>query len=89
VQTYEDPFSPQERNAYLLVEDLFRRAGLGTLAPRILEFAKAGYNQDTIELMLQDTEEYKTRFAANEARRAKGLRVLGAGEYLGLEEKYG
>jgi len=39
--------------------------------------------------MLQDTAQYKTRFAGNTARIAKGLSVLFPAEYLATEKSYG
>lgn len=77
-----------ERNAYEFLKRTFEGWGLGTLAPKILEFIQQGYDSDTIMLMLQDTSEYKTRFAGNDKRRAAGLPVLQPAEYLALERQY-
>lgn len=76
------------RNAYELLVRQFREFGLDSLAPKIMEFLIAGYDANTISLLLQDTDEYKTRFAANEDRRKKGLRVLSPAEYLSTEAAY-
>lgn len=78
----------KNRNAYEYLQRLFEGYGLGTLAPKILEYIQQGYDPDTISLMLQDTAEYKQRFAANDARRAAGMAVLSPAEYLGLERQY-
>lgn len=77
-----------QRNAYEYLKRTFDGWGLGSLAPKILEFIQQGYDADTIMLMLQDTNEYKTRFAGNDQRRAKGLPVLSPAEYLATERQY-
>jgi hypothetical protein len=78
----------EQRDAYSALRALFNSYGLGSLANNIYEYAKQGYGADTISLMLQDTKEYKERFAANEARRKKGLPVLSPAEYLAAESSY-
>ena len=49
---------------------------------------KNGYGADTISILLQDTPEYKKRFAANEARLKAGLSVLSPAEYISVENSY-
>lgn len=66
----------------------FELYGLGSLAGKIAEFVKQGYGDDTVALLLQETDEYKQRFSANEARRKAGLPVLSAREYLAAETSY-
>ena len=78
-----------QRDAAAAVTNLFTTYGLGSLAPKIMEYIKNGYSADTASLMLQDTSEYKTRFAGNTARLAKGLSVLSPAEYLATEKSYG
>lgn len=80
--------SNAERNAYEYLQRTFESWGLGSLAPKILEFVQQGYDPDTIMLMLQDTPEYKQRFAGNELRKKAGLAVLPPAEYLALERTY-
>lgn len=77
-----------ERDAYMAVQALFKSYGLDSLAGKIYDYVKNGYSGDTISILLQDSKEYKTRFAGNEARKAKGLPVLSAGEYLATEASY-
>jgi hypothetical protein len=77
-----------QNNAYEYLRRMFEGYGLGTLAPKILEMVQKGYDGDTIALMLQDTQEYKERFKANEERRKKGINVLSPGEYIALERQY-
>lgn len=79
----------QQRDAGVIVSNLFKQYGLESLAPKIAEYLKAGYNADAVSLMLQDTNEYKTRFAGNAARIKAGLSVLSPGEYLATEKSYG
>lgn len=77
-----------QKNAFTALNSLFTNYGLGTLAPKIVDFIKQGYSADTINLLLQQTTEYKQRFKANEVRRAKGLPVLSPAEYLATETAY-
>jgi hypothetical protein len=67
---------------------MFTGFGLGSLAGRIYDYAKQGYGSDTISLLLQDTPEYKQRFAGNDARTKAGLPVLSPAEYLSVESSY-
>jgi hypothetical protein len=78
----------EQRNAYEYLNRLFSGWGLEGLAPVILKYIQDGYDADTIMLMIQDTPEYKTRFAGNEQRKAAGLPVLPPAEYLALERQY-
>lgn len=85
---YDKLLTGENRNAYMALQSLFNNYGLGSLAPKIYEFAKQGYGADVISILLQDTSEYKTRFAANQARVAAGLPVLSPAEYLSTEQAY-
>jgi len=76
------------QNAITVLTDRFKRYGLASLVPKIRELAISGASEDTIALQLQETEEYRQRFSANEERIKKGLRVLDPGTYLGLEDRY-
>lgn len=78
----------EQRNAYETLKRLFEGYGLGTLSSKILEYVQQGYGPDTISLMLQDTPEYKQRFAGNETRRKNNLSVLSPAEYLEVERSY-
>ncbi|MFC8490721.1 hypothetical protein ACFUJU_07925 [Streptomyces sp. NPDC057235] len=77
-----------ERDAYLALSRQFEKFGLGSLAGKIYEYVKQGYGADVISLLLQDTKEYKERFAGNELRKKAGLAVLNPGEYLAAEASY-
>jgi hypothetical protein len=78
----------QERDAYAALTTLFNSYGLGSLAPKILSYLQNGYGSDTITILLQQTDEYKKRFAGNQARIANGLQVLTPAEYLSTEASY-
>lgn len=75
-------------NAYMVLLDMLRQWGLESLGPKVLEFLQNGYTESEIPVLLQDTDEYKARFAGNEARRKAGLSVLAPKEYLKTEETY-
>ncbi len=75
-------------NAIAVLTDRFTRYGLASLVPRIKQLAISGASESTITLQLQESEEYKTRFKANEDRIKKGLRVLDPSDYLNLEDDY-
>lgn len=75
-------------NAITVLTDRFNRYGLASLVPKIKELAIGGASEATITLQLQETEEYRQRFRANEDRIKKGLRVLDPGDYLAIEDDY-
>lgn len=78
----------QERDAYAALTTLFNQYGLGSLAPTILKYLQDGFGSDTITILLQQTPEYKARFAGNQARIKNGLQVLTPAEYLSTEASY-
>lgn len=71
-----------------IVNERFASYNLVTLATKIRELAIGGANEATITLALQQTDEYKQRFKANDTRMEKGLRVLSPSEYLTAEDSY-
>lgn len=71
-----------------MLADRFQKYNLTSLAPKIKELAINGANEATIMLELQETEEYKQRFRANQERVKKGLAVLDPGTYLRVEDGY-
>lgn len=86
-----DPFGGlegEDRDAYSAMLGVLREYGLESLAPTLFEFIQQGYSADTINVLLPNTAEYKQRFAANEARKQKGLPVLSPAEYLATERSY-
>ena len=67
----------------------FRSNGLETLAAALTGLVQQGYSGAALDLKLQDTDAYKTRFAGNAARKAAGKPVLSERDYLSTEAAYG
>lgn len=80
--------SGAHRDAYEALSALFDSYGLSSLAGRIYTYIQNGYSADTISLELQNTPEFKTRFAGDEIRRKAGLPVLNPADYLATEASY-
>jgi hypothetical protein len=78
----------RRESALVVLTDRFSKYGLASLVPKIKELITSGASEDTIALQLQDTEEYKLRFKANQDRIKKGLSVLDPSTYLALEDDY-
>ena len=85
---YDKLLTGSNRDAFLAIESLFKSYGLESLAGKIYGYVKNGQSADTISIELQDTPEYKQRFAGNEARKAAGIPVLSAADYLATESSY-
>src|SRR5690606_32920485 len=85
---YDKLLTGANRDAYMALNSMFKTYGLGSLASRVYDYVKNGYSADTITVLLQDTPEYKKRFAANEARQKAGLNVLSPAEYISTENSY-
>lgn len=85
---YLDALTGSQRDAFVALQAKFTEFGLGSLAPKIFSYIQNGYSPDTIALLLQDTQEYKQRFAGNELRKRQGLAVLSPGDYLATEASY-
>lgn len=83
-----DSLTGSDRDAAVALQTLFASFGLDTLGPKIIGFLKDGFSSDTISLLLQQTPEYKARFAANDARLRAGLPVLSPAEYISTENAY-
>lgn len=86
-----DPYGALEganRDAAVALTDLFKSYGLGSLAGQIVKMIQNGFSSDTIAIELQNTKEYKTRFAANDKRLKAGLPVLSPAEYISTERAY-
>jgi len=85
---YYQYLTGEQRDAFALLQNRFNEYGLGSLAPKIIDYLKNGFSADTISVLLQDTPEFKQRFSGNEIRRQKGLPVLSPAEYLSTEASY-
>lgn len=97
VSTGKNPYQPgttqydkfeERRSAFDILYNEFDAMGLGSLVKPLekLIIQDVGAQQFAIELRASD--EYKARFAANEERTKKGLRVLTPREYLTVEDSY-
>lgn len=89
--SYEDllgKLTGTQRDVATAVLALFKQYGLETLAGKIVNFVQQGFSADTIGVMLQETPEYKKRFAANDTRIKKGLSALSPAEYISTEKSY-
>lgn len=78
----------QRQSIISIMSDRLTRYNLTGLIPTIKRLAQEGATESTITLALQETEDYKRRFKANEDRIKKGLQVLTPAEYLNLEDGY-
>ena len=78
----------QRQSIVAVLTDRFQKYGLGSLINKIKDLAIDGATEATITLALQESEEYKTRFKANQTRIAKGLAVLSPADYLNNEDGY-
>jgi hypothetical protein len=78
----------RKENALANLTSTFSKYNLQSLIPKIKELVINGATESTIALELSETPEYKERFKANTARLAKGLAVLDAGTYIGMEDSY-
>lgn len=86
-----DPFgglSGEDRDAYVAITETLRAYGLESLSSTVLGYVQEGYNAATINVLLQNSDAYRQRFSANEARRQAGLPVLSPAEYLATETAY-
>jgi len=78
----------QRESIISIMSDRLTRYNLTGLIPTIKRLAQEGATEATITMALQETEDYKRRFKANEDRIKKGLQVLTPAEYLNLEDGY-
>jgi hypothetical protein len=85
---YASELTGPDRDAFIALNSLFTSYGLASLAPKIFSYIQNGYSADTISILLQDTPEYKQRFAGNELRKKAGLAVLNPADYLATEASY-
>jgi hypothetical protein len=79
----------KRKSAYDMLYEEFDRYGLGSLVSDIKNILVDGSLDPTeFSLKIRNTDAYKARFVANEARLAKGLRALSPADYISLEDKY-
>ncbi len=81
----------ENQNTYEFMRQKFTEFGLESLYGQLEKIWQEGFTQqDTAVVLakLSSTQEYKTRFSANDARKKAGLAELTPGEYIGLENQY-
>jgi hypothetical protein len=83
-----DILAPERKSIMDILTARFAQFGLSSLVPKIKELAISGATENTITFALMETDEYKTRFKANEIRLAKNLKVLSPAEYITVEDSY-
>lgn len=83
-----DRLPPPDMDAYAILFQKFKDYGLEGLAPVIKDMLIKGSSAAEVEMELQETHEWKQRFAGNEKLRQKGLPVLSVSEYLAVEQSY-
>lgn len=71
-----------------IIQSTLALYGLQGLVPQVVAWGKAGASADQINLELQQTPEWKARFAGNTERVANGLAPLDPTTYIGLEDQY-
>jgi hypothetical protein len=79
---------PDQKTATQIIQAQLEAWGLSSLAGKVTDLIREGLSGDAITLRLQATDEYKTRFAANEARIKAGLAALTPAAYIATENAY-
>jgi hypothetical protein len=87
-KTAADEKARKGQSAYDLLFSEFDRYGLGALIEPLKGFIQDGLSEAELTLRLRDTDAYKKRFAANQARIKNGLRAVSEAEYIQLEDQY-
>jgi len=86
-----DPFGGlygADRDAAVAVYSVLKLYGLESLASRINEYIDEGYSEDTMLMLLQETDEWRTRFAGNVLLQRNGYNVLSPAEYISTENAF-
>lgn len=78
----------QQHDAITILTNIFSSYGLESLVPAITSYIQQGVSADAVSILLQQTPEYKQRFAANDVRIKNGLSALSPAEYLATERSY-
>ena len=84
----EPSLPPPSLDALAILTQKFKDYDLDVLVPKIHKMLTEGRSAAEIELELQETTEWKLRFAGNEQLRRNGLPVLSVAEYLSVEQSY-
>jgi len=89
--TYQNNLDEKRENrqsAYDLLYSQFKEYGLESLVTPLKGLIETGVSPSEFTIKLRETDSYKKRFGANQARIAKGLRALSEAEYTQLEDQY-
>jgi hypothetical protein len=78
----------ERQSAFDLLRAEMDALGLGALVEPLRGLIQKDVSAAEFAIQLRQSEAYKARFAANEGRLKKGLRVLTPGEYLRVEDAY-
>lgn len=79
------PIDPLTAGAAAIINDQLTQWGIVGLGPDVIRLLQQGLDPSALMIELQNTDAYKKRFAANEARKKAGLRVLPPAEYVATE----
>jgi hypothetical protein len=78
----------ERQSAYDLLYSEFDQYGLGSLVAPLKDLITSGASPSEFTIRLRETDAYKKRFAANQARIKNGLRALSESEYIRNEDAY-
>jgi hypothetical protein len=78
----------ERQSAYDLLYEQFKQYGLESLVEPLKGLIISGASPSEFTIRLRETDAYKKRFAANEARIKTGLRALSEAEYIRNEDAY-
>jgi hypothetical protein len=78
----------ERQSAYDLLYSEFNKYGLGSLVTPLRDLITSGVSPSEFTIRLRETDAYKKRFVANEARIKNGLRALSEAEYIRDEDAY-
>jgi hypothetical protein len=84
-----EPLTQGQQSAFDFMLGILNEYNLGSLAGVLKGLILDGTTDSSLlQLALQDTQEWKTRFAGNEMLRQSGQSVLSVAEYLSVERSY-
>jgi len=82
------PAQTTYNDAYEMLKAKLAEWGIDDLGDDVINTLVQGYSPDVATLVIQDTPQYKKRFAANDARIKAGLPALSPAEYVSTERSY-
>ena len=83
-----DTKTQERQSAYDLLYQQFNQYGLGALVEPLKGLITTGASPSEFTIRLRESDAYKKRFAANQARIQKGLAAISEAEYLNIEDQY-